>query len=362
MKKILVTAKQNPYKNPGGIERYIANLTDALKDEFDITILTTGKDAKIDGKIIETPIVFRLFGIHISLQFILKFRKLCKEVDIVHIHHPDPLSTMALIFTKPKKLVVHWHSDIVRQRVLKIFFMPLQNMLLKKANVVIATSEIYAQNSQDLKGLSEKIKVIPLGIVKPKEDVSFTKTLKKKYENSRVVFALGRLVSYKGFEYLIRAAALLPGNVKVVIGGSGPRKKELERLINELNLKGKVELLGFVEEEKIASYYRITDVFCLPSISKNEAFGVVMLEAFSFGLPVVSTNIKGSGVNFVNEHNKTGIVCNPQDPQGLAEAILKIFENDNLKRKFSENALMRFEQFDMNTSARGVSSVYISQD
>jgi len=102
--------------------------------------------------------------------------------------------------------------------------------------------------------------------------------------------------------------------------------------------------LGKVREENLGSYYQACDIFCLPSIYKSEAFGLVQVEAMYFSKPIVSTDIEGSGVSWVNQNDVTGLVVPPKNVIALAKAVNKIIKNPELKKKFGENAKRRFEE------------------
>jgi glycosyltransferase involved in cell wall biosynthesis len=100
------------------------------------------------------------------------------------------------------------------------------------------------------------------------------------------------------------------------------------------------------------------DLFCLPSISRNEAFGLVLIEALYFGKPLVTTNVEGSGMNYVNKHNETGLIVPPKNSKALAEAINAILSNEKLYEKFSKNALERFKEFEIDSVADRIIEVY----
>nr|EID9259045.1 glycosyltransferase [Escherichia coli] len=102
------------------------------------------------------------------------------------------------------------------------------------------------------------------------------------YKGKKIIFSLGRLVYYKGFEYLVESAKFLPDDYIILIGGNGEEKQKLLELIQRYKLEDKVKLLGFIRHEELSSYFAASNVFCLPSIEKSEAFGVVQLEAFLF--------------------------------------------------------------------------------
>jgi glycosyltransferase involved in cell wall biosynthesis len=100
------------------------------------------------------------------------------------------------------------------------------------------------------------------------------------------------------------------------------------------------------------------DLFCLPSVSRNEAFGLVLVEALYFGKPLVTTNVEGSGMNYVNKHNETGLIVPPKNSKALAEAINTILSNEKLYEKFSKNALERFKEFEIDSVADKTLNLY----
>ncbi len=160
----------------------------------------------------------------------------------------------------------------------------------------------------------------------------------------KIIFSLGRLVYYKGFEYLIDSAKYLSEDYIILIGGIGPLYKELDNKIKLLKLENKVKLLGRIEDNDLGNYYEACDIYSLSSIVKSEAFGIVQIEAMSFSKPVIATKIKGSGVDWVNKHKESGINVNPKNGEELANAIKKIISNHNLYKKYSQGAKNRFEE------------------
>ena len=258
------------------------------------------------------------------------------------------------------KIVLHWHLDIVKQKFIKFFYFPFQTHLLKKADAIIVTSPDYLDASKDLQEYRNKCKVIPIGINSSylKENISFREKLTKKYANKKVVFSLGRLTYYKGFKYLIDAAKELDKNTIILLGGIGDLQKEIETQIRKQKLEDRVILLGKIPQENIGEYYRRADVFCLPSVERSEAFGIVLLEAMSFGCPLISTSM-GSGVSWVNQQNKTGLVVEPKNPTKLAKAIKQIVGNDELSLEFSNNARKRYEEeFQLDTMVKRTLELY----
>ena len=135
---------------------------------------------------------------------------------------------------------------------------------------------------------------------------------------------MGRLVGYKGWECLIGAMQQVGG--RAVIVGQGPRRASLACLIRRSGQQDRVMLTGPVSLDELLAWYHACDVFVLPSVGRNEAFGLVQLEAMICGKPVVSTAV-GTGVEHVNVDGITGLVTAPRDGAQLATAINRLLDD-----------------------------------
>ena len=318
-----------------------------------------------DGvKVFRMGTLGELFSQPISLSYVRKLRDLSKNYDILHLHFPNPLADLAVLLSGFKgKIVVHWHSDVVKSPLISTLYSPLMYRLLKRADKVIVTSPNYAEGSIPLLKVSDKVEVIPLGLNverMKKTDIALISKLREKYKGRKIVFAVGRHIPYKGFEYLIRAAQGLPKEYMILIGGKGALLEYHQNLVKNLDLSDKVELLGFVSDSELSAYYTLCDVYVMSSIDKSEAFGVVQLEAMYFGKPIVSTAIPGSGVSWVNEDNKSGFIVPVRDSLALTKGILKLV-NSNYYKQMSINAKDRVNEFfSSSTTEKQVEKVYLS--
>lgn len=301
-----------------------------------------------DYKLYRLPIRTIKFSTPIPRNLFSVYKKIRNEYDIIHIHMPNPIVNLAFLLFKTKaKIVLHWHCDIVKknQQFIKIFYNPLQNVLLKRASYIIGTSEKYAYYSKDLVNFRDKIKIIPIGIDNSylKIDTKDVDRIKNKYRGKNIVFSLGRLTYYKGFQYLIEAAKFLNDDAVILLGGCGEQEKELKQLAKDLNVDNKVIFLGRVSDDDLGNYYMASDLFCLPSPIRTEAFGVVLLEAMSLGKPIVACTIEGSGVSWVNEDGVTGFNVPTRNPSEMANSINKILSNPILKKKMEEAGKNRYQ-------------------
>ncbi len=168
--------------------------------------------------------------------------------------------------------------------------------------------------------------------------------------------SIGRLVYYKGFEYLIESGQYVKDDVVIVIVGGGSLYERLKNMVKRLNLENKVHLAGRVED--VYSYIKNAGVFCLPSVERAEAFGLVLVEALYFGKPLITTAVEGSGMNYINQNGITGLVVPPRDAKALADAINKILSDSALYERFSKNALERFKEFEITSIGDKIISLY----
>jgi glycosyltransferase involved in cell wall biosynthesis len=250
--------------------------------------------------------------------------RLAGRHDILHVHMPDPAAALALWLVRPRaRVVLHWHSDVIRQRTALKLYAPLQNWLLRRADAIIATSEPYAQASEALRPWLSKVQIIPIGISDNAglAGAADAAAIRQQVRNRKIVFALGRMTYYKGFDVLIEAAARLADDVAVLIGGDGELFDHYKRRVASRGLAGKVLLLGHVPDDRLASHFQACDVFCMPSTVRAEAYGVAMLEAMVMAKPIVATDIPGSAVPWVNQHGRTGLNVAVGDSTALAAAL-----------------------------------------
>lgn len=286
-----------------------------------------------------------------------------RRADIVHLHAPNLVATLASFFIgKRPKLVVHWHGDIVGKGLLRRLVMPLEWLSLSRATSILATSQLYADSSKFIQAFSKKVRVVPLGVTSPEIKQGhehLSPRLAAFVAGRRLVLCVGRLTAYKGFSVLIEAAKYFPDSVAIVVAGGGELLMPLTEHINREQLGGKVLLAGRVSDEELSALYRNADVFCLPSIERSEAFGVVLIEAMAYGLPIVATNIKGSGVPWVNAHHVSGMNVMPSDARGLAAACIEILNNPTLRLQLARGARERFNNnFTAATFCKNTLAVY----
>lgn len=317
----------------GGMETHLELLCRMTQADVDLSVLVSADDAattrEVRGGIPVTRIGTRLTLASASFNPGMAREIRRADADIVHFHHPNPTAVLSYLAARPRgKLVVTYHSDIVRQRVLGPLFSPILHRFLRRADAIIATSPDYAASSPVLRRHAERVTTIPFGIdvdALQRVDADEVRAIRARF-GERIVFAAGRLVYYKGFAYLVRAMKRV--DARLLIAGAGPLRGELERLAAEEGVAGKVTLLGAVPD--LRPYYHAAGVFALPSVARSEAFGLVQMEAMACGVPVVNTALD-SGVPFVSPHGVTGLTVPPADADALGDAVTRLLDDAPLR-------------------------------
>jgi len=349
------------YPSVGGIETCLRLLCAGLKQHMDIKIVVANESNRCtlesldEIEVLRLGTLFKIAGAPICLGMVEAIRR--SEADIVHIHLPNPFAILAALLSGYKgKFVASYHSDIVRQKFLGKAFQPILMHFLDICSGVVVASPNYLASSSVLAAFQKKCHVIPYGI--PTGDFQYYD--EKKMENirgqygDRIIVTVGRLVYYKGIEYLIRAMREIDGRLLII--GDGPLRASLEREPIRNRVLDKVEFLGRIKD--ILPYYHAADVFALPSVSRSEAFGIVQLEAMACGKPVVNTNI-ASGVPFVSINELTGLTVPPSDSNALAKAINKLLWDSQLRTGFGRAARLRVqEEFSLDLMIKRTMNLY----
>lgn len=322
------------YPHIGGIEVTARDLVNALKEqnitEQKVICMNDGNKTTvhemIEGiKVIRCASPVKLFSQSLSTEYAGELRQLFRKFkpDTVILHWPNPFTAFNLLQHKDEnfRFILYWHSDIIKQKVLGKVLNGIAKKLAERADVIITTSPNYIEGSEILKANRDKCIVIPSCIdpnrfivtaeIQEKADI-----IRRQHQDKTICFAFGRHVPYKGFEYLEEAKKFLPEDIDVIIG---------EKL----------------SQEDLIANLAACDIFCFPSITKNEAFGLGLAEGMLFGHPAVTFNIPGSGVNYVSLDGITGIECPNRDAKAYADAIIKLAHDKKLREQLGRQARER---------------------
>ena len=301
----------------------------------------------------------------ISPALPLALSQLIKQsrADVLHLHLPNPSCFWALLSRRARALpwVVHWHADVSadmpdwRVRAAYRLYRPFEQAVLTRAPVIIATSQAYVDASEALSDWKQKTTVIPLGIAQAQQSLGNAPTWP--VEGSLRLLGVGRLSHYKGFAILLAALAKAT-NASLVLIGEGEESRRLRDQVARLGIQDRISFVGELSDQDLQAAYAAADALVLPSLDRSEAFGLVLLEAMRAGVAVIASDIPGSGVGQVIEHERSGLLVRPGDVDSLATALARISE-PRLRASLADAGHQRWlEKFTLARSAQAVLSIY----
>lgn len=333
----------------GGIETHLEMLCRGLCEDVDLEVVVANVGRADTREMVDGVSVQRMAtAVKIAgAPFCPGLMEVLREAkaDIVHLHVPHPTALLTWLVSGCRgKLVVTYHSDIIRQRILGKLIEPLQALAFSRAAAIIAASPELIAGSPVLARHGERCALVPFGLdLDPfkridSEDVS---AVRRQYPGP-LLLTVGRLIYYKGFEFLVRAMSRLALPATLLIIGEGPLRGALEAEAARLGVAERVHFVGNVPDP--LPYYQACDIFVLPSVARSEAFGIVQLEAMACGKAVINTQIEGSGVTFVSRDGETGLTVPPADSEALGNAIARLLDDNALRTRLGKAGRLRVEQ------------------
>jgi glycosyltransferase involved in cell wall biosynthesis len=352
----------------GGIERHINLLVNGLAGRgvaVEVLVSNTGINLErenVNGiNVTKAPQLGRFASAPLNVTFPFLLRRLGRRADILHFHFPNPTGEFSyLVSGLRSKVVVSYHSDIVRQANLLKVYSPFLIRFLDRADVILASSPEYVRSSPVLNRFRHKCKVVPYGhrlTVQGVTDGTIEKSaaIRRTYGPAVLLF-IGKFRNYKGLHILIEA--MKATEAKLLLIGSGPLEVELRRHVVEAGVGKKTFFLGELPDSEMVDYLQACDMLILPSNLRSEAFGLVQLEAMACGKPVVSTEL-GTGTSFANVHEETGLVIPPNDAGALTCAVNYLIENPGIRQKYGLAGMERVKKlFSVERMIDSVLSVY----
>lgn len=354
-----------PYK--GGIGRAaLDNSIFLSKGGKEVTVFTpyynkSGKEAEEFGNIKRLLPFFSFGNAAILPQLFWQL----KNFKVVHLHYPFFGSAeMVWLFKKfcgkKIKLIITYHMEVTMSGfpglILGLYRKYLMPRILNSADKIIVSSKDYALNCE-IKDIfiknQEKFIELPYGVdterYKPRSKDS---SLMSKYnikDDEKVILFVGGLDKphyFKGIPKLIKAFYNFQysSDIKsrLVIVGEGNLRFDYEQVAFDYGLRDKVIFAGNISFEELPKFYNLADLFVLPSLNKSEAFGIVLLEAMSSGVPVIASDLPG--VRSVVSGSIAGLLANPGDSDDLAAKIKSIMEDDAQRKEKGLNARKGVEE------------------
>lgn len=298
------------------------------------------------------PVWKKLLFTPLSWRFPLVLSRALRECrpDVLVLHVPNVSALWALILPAARRLpcLVFWHSDIVvsdrqpRLALAYLLFRPFERWLLGHADRIVVTSQVYLESSEALAPYRDKCSVVPLGLrlerLPAPEHLPLAGAEAAWPGPGLRLLSIGRLTYYKGYAALLPELAGLP-QVQWLIIGEGEDRPALQELIRQHGLEDRVRLLGGLDDDARNALLVSCNVFCLPSIERTEAFGVVLLEAMRYGRPLLIGDIPGSGVGWVGGDAAIRV---PLGQPAAWQNALRALQNPDLCGQLGGRARTRF--------------------
>jgi glycosyltransferase involved in cell wall biosynthesis len=344
------------YPHVGGVESHVLTLSERLvKNGHDVTVYTSNfdnlkeKDIFSGIKIVRAKQIASFFATPITPK--IKKVIASENHDVVHAHTPPPLTAYyAAKAVKHSKtpFVVTYHCDLELPRLIgkiatAIYQRTFSRYTFKRADKIIVHTKTYGATSRTLWNFDEAVIPSAVNPQRFSKDLDFSKIEEKHgLSQKKVVLFVGRLVGHKGIDYLIDSATLTPEDVRYIIVGSGPYLDKLKKRVRLKKVDKKVIFTGKVPFDDIPRYFAACNVFVLPSISRLEAFGLVILEAMASSKPVIVSNIPG--VTEVVAEDVQGLHVEPMNAEDLAEKINILLSDEQMQRRMGDAGRKKVEE------------------
>ena len=362
----------------GGAETYTYNLAKQLvKRRHDVQVICAAPPRQPGSynveniKLITLPVTAWLYGTPITAR--LPWKLLSSEADLVHAGFPSPYNAFSASIVSAIRrtpAILTWHNDLPPVTATAGAIVYTHDRLVLPTYIrtfkrIISTSKKYAESSRTLNKYAEKVRIVPNGVdcdtFHPHLNPSPIRQRLNLAEKKIILFvgALSKWHSYKGLDVLINAFAFankLRRDISLAIVGDGGLKPIYQRQVSELNLTDKVLFAGDVSDQDLPSYYAASDLLVLPSKDRSEGFGLTILEANACGKPVIGSEV--GGIPDVIHHEYNGLLVPPSNPEALSATIIRLVENDSLRREMGRNGRRFAEEHDWSKVAEATEKIY----
>jgi len=343
--KILIHSNYSP-QNFGGIEYVVKNIIGALSDRNSYELVCffgSNSSGQTYDSDLHSQIIFRKCYLKINGASFLSFGNyffLRQGISSNLIIYQEPYPTLwpsIFILNRilKKKLIVIIHADPNSHPLINFFYEKFRSIVFKNSKFVFTSKKLLEDIGGSLDGQQS---TIPLAIQDINVDLfqpNFFYNLPKKY-----ALFFGRLAQYKGIEVLLEASLIIP-SIPIVIAGDGPLAGFILDFINSKKLKNVIFINESFDESDKISLIRNCSFLVFPSINKNEAFGLIQLEAMRSGKAIINTSLN-TGVNFVAPHGVCAHTINPNSCVELSNAINLLWNNEGLSSQLGKEGRNRF--------------------
>lgn len=357
MRIVLITDLFLP--NVGGVESVVYNLAKGFTDKgHNVTVIAAKTPHGLQSyELINGIDVYRFYfilpalrlksifgfftlGVLANIKLIQLLKRIKPEIVNTHFIYANGSYTLLSKKLLNYLLIVSVHGNDVQQfpHESKICKWVLKKLLNSADFVTGCSASLLNDANQIAPEIQNKSQPMPNGIDMKEFE------LKEKYLQTRqYIFSIGRFVHKKGFDILIKAfkqVADKKQDVDLIIAGTGEEWQKCADLVDELDIKERVKLPGFVEREEVIKLYNGCEFFILPS--RREPFGITNLEAMAAGKAVIATEVDGVPEIIINGEN--GILFEPENINELAQKILWLFENNEIKENMGRYGRLLVEK------------------
>ena len=367
----IIQASSYFHPHVGGIETHVRELSYTLQElGHEVIVLCAAIPPSKSYELVNGIAVHRFPAL--DFPYVPYMRSLPRRIrrfsaDVVHSHYPPPFIAHGVVRGLPRlPHVLTYHCDaevpdsiaslripntcraLVQQANERFYVRPI----LRNVDQIIATTKSYAESSALLRGFQYRI--IPNGV----RLADFDAPIEGENDERRPkqILFVGRLTSVKGINYLIEAARIIlryHDDATFLIVGSGEEQSKLKALAK--GYEHRIRFCGNVSKGALVVLYKTSTVVVLPSFSRLEAFGVVLLEAMACQTPVIASRIPG----VLDVVGVGGLLVTPRDPQSIANAVIEMLENPKKARLIGKRGRKLVEdKYDWKVVAKQILEAY----
>lgn len=326
----------------------------------------------------EEPFIFRYPAIELPManqfpvaipisRFIDRLLPILK-LAVIHSHHPFLLGQTAarkaaeldvpLVFTFHTRYREYSHYVSLNQKFVKEAIERWLGDYMEQCHHVIVPSDSIRRLLAETYGVEKQVTALPTGIDLAPYQAADGKALRREkgWRDEIVLVSVGRLAKEKNWRTLIAATAEAGQSfpaIHLVIIGDGDERESLEKYCRELGIAERVTFTGLIPFEQVPAYLKAADLFVFASVTETQ--GLVTMEALAAGLPVVA--VDATGTSDVVDHEQEALLTS-NDSQALAEAIRRILQDDDLRRRLQAAGQERIKSFDIQNQAQRLVEVY----
>jgi rhamnosyl/mannosyltransferase len=327
----------------GGMERVLETVCRVSQGLVESAVLVTNASRDTVEEVIDGVEVTRVGtigaagSVHVAPAFVTALRR--ARADLMILHEPNPWALLSYTLARPRiPLAIWYHSDVVRPPAqYAALYAPVAHTAYTRARCFIVSSPPLAAHAAALRRYQDRVRVIPFGI----DPSPWRGPVDPGRPRTPFVLFAGRHVDYKGVDVLL--SALAGTSIDAIIAGDGPRRAAWEARARELGLAGRVTFPGEITDGELRRLMQTCEAFVLPSVTRAEAFGYVQLEAMAAGKPVISTDVQ-SGVSWVNQDGRTGLVVKAGDAAALGAAIARLASDPDLRARLGAAGRARVDE------------------